>query len=242
MGKTKTKKENFKEVLNWNLDPFFKRLEESLIKEIREDALENFFRTFANNLRRNEALAEEAKIFLIGIFVIGSVMWIGNRGIISTAHSEDNSEIVTNAWVKDILVPAKVREKPEIDNQRDSEMKMDVKVINDYKLKSSEEQCAEDKGQKKDSDLCGKDDEEEVKKIERQATAQRAARIAAFHPRVVTLSCRESNYGHPSRSDTKGKHMDEDCCPDPDEWPKPGCVYDAHGYSIMMSGSRLAHK
>ena len=50
------------------------------------------------------------------------------------------------------------------------------------------------------------------------------------------LSCHESNYGHPSKSDTKGKHMDEDCCPDPDEWPKPGCVYDAHGLSLMLRG------
>jgi len=40
---------------------------------------------------------------------------------------------------------------------------------------------------------------------------------------------------HPHKSATKGKHMDEDCCPDPDEWPKPGCAYSAHDYSIMIS-------
>jgi hypothetical protein len=55
------------------------------------------------------------------------------------------------------------------------------------------------------------------------------------------ISCREKN-DHPRYSDTKGKHMDEDCCPDPDEWAKPGCVYSAKGYAIMISppSARLA--
>ena len=37
-------------------------------------------------------------------------------------------------------------------------------------------------------------------------------------------SCAAKN-DHPSYSKTKGKHMDEDCCPDPDEWPNPRCSY-----------------
>jgi hypothetical protein len=58
-------------------------------------------------------------------------------------------------------------------------------------------------------------------------------------PRIVhalKISCPKGD-DHPSMSDTKGKHMDEDCCPDPDEWPKPGCIYSAKGYSIMLSGA-----
>jgi len=43
---------------------------------------------------------------------------------------------------------------------------------------------------------------------------------------------------HPHKSATKGKHRDEDCCPDPDEWPKPGCAYSAHDYSIMLKGPK----
>jgi hypothetical protein len=39
----------------------------------------------------------------------------------------------------------------------------------------------------------------------------------------------------PSKSDTKGKHMDEDCCPDPDEWPDPSCAYSAKDLAIMIS-------
>jgi len=38
----------------------------------------------------------------------------------------------------------------------------------------------------------------------------------------------------PSRSKTKGKHMDEDCCPDPDKWPNPRCAYSAKGLAIML--------
>lgn len=53
-------------------------------------------------------------------------------------------------------------------------------------------------------------------------------------PRVVRgRRCPEKNQ-HPGKSDTKGKHRDEDCCPDPDEWPMPGCAYSAHDYSIML--------
>lgn len=49
------------------------------------------------------------------------------------------------------------------------------------------------------------------------------------------ISCKHKN-DHPSYSKTKGKHMDEDCCPDPDEWPKPGCVYSEKGLALMLSG------
>lgn len=36
--------------------------------------------------------------------------------------------------------------------------------------------------------------------------------------------CAKSNGGHPEKSG-KGKHMDEDCCMDPDETPNPWCAY-----------------
>ncbi len=52
------------------------------------------------------------------------------------------------------------------------------------------------------------------------------------------ISCKDERDGkdHPKNSTTKGKHMDEDCCPDPDEWPKPGCVYSHKGLALMLSG------
>lgn len=51
---------------------------------------------------------------------------------------------------------------------------------------------------------------------------------------------------HPERkprySKTKGKHMDEDCCPDPDEWPDPACAYSAKDLSIMISPPKAKTK
>lgn len=47
---------------------------------------------------------------------------------------------------------------------------------------------------------------------------------------------------HPGRkpeySKTKGDHVDEDCCPDPDEWPNPSCHYSASGYNVLLRISR----
>jgi hypothetical protein len=54
---------------------------------------------------------------------------------------------------------------------------------------------------------------------------------------VARVSCGEKN-DHPSKSKTRGKHMDEDCCPDPDEWPKPGCIYSPAGRALMLSGPK----
>lgn len=42
----------------------------------------------------------------------------------------------------------------------------------------------------------------------------------------------------PQKSQAKGKHVDEDCCPDPDEWPNPVCAYKSPDYAIMLKGSR----
>jgi hypothetical protein len=43
---------------------------------------------------------------------------------------------------------------------------------------------------------------------------------------------------HPNRKPTKspnqGNHVDEDCCPDPDEWPNIACSYKSSDYSIML--------
>lgn len=52
------------------------------------------------------------------------------------------------------------------------------------------------------------------------------------------ISCKDERDGkdHPKNSTTKGKHRDEDCCPDPDEWPKPGCVYSQKALDLMLSG------
>lgn len=50
-------------------------------------------------------------------------------------------------------------------------------------------------------------------------------------------SCAHKN-DHPRNSKTKGKHMDEDCCPDPDEWPNPRCAYSGGALGLMRSGPK----
>jgi hypothetical protein len=70
--------------------------------------------------------------------------------------------------------------------------------------------------------------------------AQTSVRLAISPPKPRFTSgsrCPEKN-DHPSYSKTKGKHMDEDCCPDPDEWPNPRCAYSAGGLGLMRSGPK----
>ena len=50
-------------------------------------------------------------------------------------------------------------------------------------------------------------------------------------------SCANKN-DHPSYSKTKGKHMDEDCCPDPDEWPNPRCSYSSGALGTMKAKAK----
>lgn len=38
----------------------------------------------------------------------------------------------------------------------------------------------------------------------------------------------------PQKSPNQGNHVDEDCCPDPDEWPNIACSYKASDYRIML--------
>jgi hypothetical protein len=113
----------------------------------------------------------------------------------------------------------------------------------------SEVKCEKDKEENRCSDLCAdieryikvtKDmSEEEKRDWEKAAEKVRKGKILRG-PAVSTgrISCREANNGHPRKSSTKGKHMDEDCCPDPDEWPKSGCVYNAAGLALMLKGPR----
>lgn len=65
-------------------------------------------------------------------------------------------------------------------------------------------------------------------------------RITAPHPVAGTvvsgrIIC-SAKHDHPSYSNKhKGKHLDEDCCPDPDEYPNPWCSYSASELSVMIS-------
>jgi len=111
----------------------------------------------------------------------------------------------------------------------------------------SEIKCEKDKEEGRCSSLCA-DIEEYIKVTKDMSDEEKRAwqKYLSSKPKLlpssrahtgVAISCSKDTKGA-SRSDTKGKHMDEDCCPDPDEWPKPGCRYSAAGLSLMMKGPK----
>ena len=120
-------------------------------------------------------------------------------------------------------------------------LSIDEKTIQTNFLTTSKEQCNQSQANKQSSELCGKDQIDEgsaaILKTMEQKEKARIARLAVTRKIVRKISCREDIKGA-DYSDTKGKHIDEDCCPDPDEWPKPGCVYSAAGYALMLKGPR----
>ena len=68
--------------------------------------------------------------------------------------------------------------------------------------------------------------------------SKKAVQKAASPPKVrysAGARCAHKS-DKPRKSKTKGKHMDEDCCPDPDEWPNPRCAYSGGGLGLMRSG------
>lgn len=111
-----------------------------------------------------------------------------------------------------------------------------LKAEKDLNLSLTQERCQKDKLEGKSSELCGEDPKDEaldreLKKIDDQARARLIVRPR--NPAAGGRRCAEEN-DHPGKSDTKGKHTDEDCCPDPDEWPMPGCYYTPAGYALML--------
>lgn len=109
----------------------------------------------------------------------------------------------------------------------------------------SEAACDHDKENGKCSDLCA-DIEQYIKltkdmsEEEKEDWQKAASEFSKKQPKKTYTRgtpCAKKN-DHPSKSDTKGKHQDEDCCPDPDEWPKPGCAYSASGLNLMLKGPR----
>jgi hypothetical protein len=76
-----------------------------------------------------------------------------------------------------------------------------------------------------------------AEKLKQQAIAAEKARIKSlYRPSTQKSVCIEEHI-HPSKSDKQGKHIDEDCCPDPDEWPNLRCKYKSSDFGIMLEGS-----
>ena len=61
-------------------------------------------------------------------------------------------------------------------------------------------------------------------------------------PRATTGTKCPAKKDRPSISSRNNKnHMDEDCCSDYDEWPRPGCAYTAKDFQIMLPGPTPGH-
>ncbi len=176
---------------------------------------------------------EEMKIFTAGMLTAGTIMWIGNYGFLNIAHSEE----ISNAEAK-----------PEMNLIVPEEKKINDEALNEYKFKLSDEQCEEDKEQKKSSNLCGKDDEKELRRLEMEmqnniSSKKYKPKVAGPVPYVSArdsagrMVCNKKN-DHPQKSDKKSHkpgHMDMECCLDPDETPNPNCYYSPEKYGKYLS-------
>ena len=120
----------------------------------KEQNLRNFW-NYLGSLKIERNQEEEAKIFLhvIFIFILITLIVSGNFIFTSSFHIHYK---MTNAQAKEDF-DSEVAE--------GGELSTDIELINKHKLKSSEKICEEAKGQKQSAGLCGKDDEEEIKKI-----------------------------------------------------------------------------
>jgi hypothetical protein len=105
----------------------------------------------------------------------------------------------------------------------------------DLNLSLIQERCQRNKLERESSELCGKYEKDEVlerelKKIDDQARAK----ILARNPAVGKGRCADPKDDPQKSQQGKGKHTDEDCCPDPDEYPDPRCYYTPAGYALML--------
>lgn len=78
-------------------------------------------------------------------------------------------------------------------------------------------------------------------RLKQQFAAAIMARINAeyYPPSQGTPVCPDLHDRPSYSAKDKNKHIDEDCCPDPDEWPNLRCKYKSSDYNIMLKGSPL---
>ncbi len=215
---------------------FLSKAEEILLREMKEDDVRIFW-NYLGRLKIERNYEEEAKIFLCVILMFILATFMGGGNFLFADHFRIFYKM-SNAQAKEDA-DFKIAESDGLDTN--------IKKINKYKLKSSEEICGETKNKKQSSGLCGKDDEEELKKIaeeEKRKAATLASKrkpaIRAPKPYVFDkdslgrMVCNKKN-DHPGKSDqNKKKHMDMECCLDPDEIPNPNCYYDPGKYGKYL--------
>jgi hypothetical protein len=174
-------------------------------------------------LKKNDPIPVSYQGTILAVLInLGALIWVMNNGIVPVARSEDypnnNVEVGIQTAGTQELFNSKIEPVAE-----DALLKKNAYDPLSY----SKEQCQRDKKNKMSSDLCGKDQMDPV-----IPATKKIVIVAHRQP-----SCKHDDKPRKSKQD-KGKHLDEDCCPDPDEWPKPGCIYKPSDYAVMLSGPR----
>lgn len=195
-------------------------------------------------------LESEIRIVILIFLNIIAFSWIVNQRffVISLPYNYAFGEEVT-----DTKIPFIPNENPDLagmtrldserkDNNDENKNEESQTIITELNklISSQDERCQKDKENKECTELCVKNEEEiiaQMKAEERKGWAKYLSGKPRLLQPSAHISCAKDTKGA-RRSDTKGKHRDEDCCPDPDEWPKPGCRYSAAGLALMMKGPK----
>lgn len=187
-----------------------------------------------------------AKIVILALLNFGALVFLVHQGTINAklgynyAEGETMAEepLSANLTINEIhhITKFESAEKSEGLTSEDKKLAEDLNSI----INSQDEKCKESKDKKRCTEECVKNEEEliaQMKEEERKAWRK----YVASKPKLLgpspsrKISCPKDTKGARNSPD-KGKHMDEDCCPDPDEWPKPGCRYSAAGLALMLKG------
>lgn len=224
----------FKKLVLKKVKFFLRRIEKFFLKELKEEDFDRAVFKIIEKLKIKKLAEEESRPILGSVFIAVFLAWaIYNLFVAPIAHSEEKD--ISNGQTKE-NINLSIPEGSEIN-------KIHARILNGYKLKSSEKKCEEDKNNKYSSNLCGKDNEEEIERqrLERiKAVVKIKPVIKAPMPYVYEKDslgrrvCNKKN-DHPGKSkQNKKKHMDMECCLDPDEYPNPNCYYDPEKYGKYL--------
>ena len=202
----------------------------------KETALVLRWKMLKNIWRKKMWQNDPARMTILVMLNVIMVFWLIDQKVltVSLSYSYANGETVA----EDNIVT-----NDKEDAKSTEEIKGLIEKIRKI-IPSEEEKCQKDKEKGECTDPCLKNEKEIIDQMNREQR-QGWLKYIASRPRIAgnlatgsrKVSCKEPDDGHPSYSQKNSVfHQDEDCCPDPDEWPKPGCIYDARGLALMLKG------
>ncbi len=196
-------------------------------------------------------------VLLVAVFNVSVFSLINNNGMMLTfepASLKENTQIVSAENLKiDKVKTGETEESKAIDLKKisQSQKTLEDEIKGGIIISLEEKKCLKDKKEKKSSELCGKDPKDEeldkdlarldyLERLKKAKSVNRPKIINARSPAVYKTDslgrkvCDKSN-DKPSKSDKgKGRHMDMECCLDPDEYPNPHCYYPSGKYGKYL--------